>query len=91
MFTFKVTNVQNVHHQHQCVIDFDVQQIGRCYVLLLMEEWHMQFQFHASCLAVYVVLRCEQHSSEHPTGKCLLVLGRVILVDTAHSLFSNST
>jgi hypothetical protein len=28
---------------------------------------------------------------EHPTGKSLMVLGRVILVDTLHSPFSKST
>jgi hypothetical protein len=29
----------------------------------------VQFQFHTSGLAVYVVLRCKQHSLDHPTGK----------------------
>jgi hypothetical protein len=56
-----------------------------------MEQRHMQFQFLASDLAVYVVLGYKQHSLEHPTGKSLMVLGRVILVDTIHSPFSNST
>jgi hypothetical protein len=49
----------------------------------------MQFQFYTSGLAVYLVLRCKQQS-EHPTGKCLVVLGRVILVDTPHFPFALS-
>jgi hypothetical protein len=56
-----------------------------------MEQWHIEFQFYAPGLAVYVVLRCKRHYLEHPTGKSLMVLGRVILVDTPHSPFSNST
>jgi hypothetical protein len=51
----------------------------------------MQFQLHAIDLAVCVVLRCKQHSLQQPTGKSLIVLGRVILVDTPHSPFSSST
>jgi hypothetical protein len=51
----------------------------------------MQFQFHASGLAEYVVLRCKQYSLEHPTGKIVMVLGRVILVGTSHSQFYNSS
>jgi hypothetical protein len=52
----------------------------------------MQFQFRASGLAVYLILKCKQYSLEHPTGKCgvrsgdlggySMVLGRMILVDT---------
>jgi hypothetical protein len=91
MLIFKVSDVQNVHHQHQFIVDSDGEQIGRLSVLLLMEQLHMQFQFHASGLAVYVVLRCKKHSLEHPTAKSLMVLGRVILVDTPRSPFSNST
>jgi hypothetical protein len=56
-----------------------------------MEHQHVQFQFHALGLAVYVVLRRKQHSSERLTGKSLIVLGRVILVDTPHSPFSHDT
>jgi hypothetical protein len=70
-FTFKITDVQNVHHQQQCIVD-DKVQVGRRSVLLLMEQRHIKFQFHASGLAVYVVLRCKQHSLEHPTGKSLI-------------------
>jgi hypothetical protein len=55
----------------QCIVDNDVQQTGRRSVLLLKEHRHMQFQCHATGLAVYVVLRCKQHSLEHPTGKSL--------------------
>jgi hypothetical protein len=55
-----------------------------------MERRHIQFQFHVSGLALYVVLRCEQHYLEHPTGKILMVLGRVILVDTPHFPFALS-
>jgi hypothetical protein len=51
----------------------------------------MQFQFHASRLAVYVVLRCKQRSLEHPTGKSVMLLGLVILVDTPRSPLSSST
>jgi hypothetical protein len=55
-----------------------------------MEQWHMQLQFHTSGLAVYVVLRCKQHSLEHPTGKSLMVLYQVILVDTPYFPFTLS-
>jgi hypothetical protein len=48
IFTFTVTNVQNVHHKQQCIVENDVQQIGRHSLLLLMKQQHMQFQFHAS-------------------------------------------
>jgi hypothetical protein len=67
IFTFKATNVQNV--QQQCIVDNDVQQLVRRSVLLLMEQQHTQFQFHASGLAVYVLLKCKQHSLEQHTGK----------------------
>jgi hypothetical protein len=81
IFTFKVTNVENAHHQQQCIVDSDVQQIGRRSVLLLTEQRQMQFQLHASGLAVCVVLRCKQHSLEIPIGESVMVLGRMILVD----------
>jgi hypothetical protein len=73
------------------IVDNDVQQIGRRSVLSLIKQRHIQFQCHASGLAVYVVLRCKQHSLERPTGKSLILLSRVILVDTPHTPFSNST
>jgi hypothetical protein len=69
----------NVHHK-QSIVDNDMQH----WQTLLMEQRNTQFQFHASGLAVHVVLRCKQHSLQHPTGKSLMVLGRVILVDTPH-------
>jgi hypothetical protein len=47
----------------------------------------MQFQCHASGLAVYAVLRRKEHSLEHHTGKSRMVLGRVILMATPHYLF----
>jgi hypothetical protein len=87
IFTFKVTNAQNVHHQQQGIVDNKVQQTDRRSILLLMEQRHMQFQFQTSGLAMYVVLRCKQHSIEHPIGNSLMVLGRVILVDTPHFPF----
>jgi hypothetical protein len=55
-----------------------------------MEQRHMQFKFRASLLAVYVVLRCKQHSLQHTTGKSLMVLGGVFLVDTLHFPFALS-
>jgi hypothetical protein len=58
--------------------------------LLLMEEQHMKFWFHTSGLAVCMVLRCKQHSLEQPTEESVMVVGRVILVDAPHSVFSNS-
>jgi hypothetical protein len=73
IFIFKATSVQNVHQQQQCIVDNNVQQIGRCSVLMLMAQQYMQFQFHTSGLAVYLVLMCKQHSLEHPTGKSLMV------------------
>jgi hypothetical protein len=56
-----------------------------------MQERNMQFQFHASGLAVNVVFRCKQHYFEHIIGKSLMVLGQVILVDITHSPLSNTT
>jgi hypothetical protein len=76
--------------QQQCILDNDVQWIGRCSLLLLMEQRHVQFHIHTSGLAVFVFLRCKQRTSEHPAGKSLMVLGQVILIDTPHSPFSNS-
>jgi hypothetical protein len=60
-----VTLCSKVHHQQQCIVDNNVQYIGRRSILLLMGQGHMQFQFQTSGLAVYVVLRCKQHSLEH--------------------------
>jgi hypothetical protein len=59
-------------------------------VLLPIEQQNMQFQFHASGLAVYVVLRCKQHCLEPPTGKSVMALGWVILVDTPRFPFALS-
>jgi hypothetical protein len=73
----------NVHHK-QCIVDNDMQH----WQTLLMEQRNTQFQFHASGPAVHVVLRCKQHSLQHPTGKSLMVLGQVILVDTPHFPFA---
>jgi hypothetical protein len=91
IFHIKVANVQNIHHHQQCIVDNDMQHTGRRSVLLLMEQQNKQFQFHASGLAVYVVLRCKQQSLEHSTGKSLIMLNLVILVDAPFSPFSNST
>jgi hypothetical protein len=65
------------------------ENIVRRSVLLLMEQWHVQFQFHASGVAVHVVLRCTQHSLEHPTGRNM-VLGRAVWVDTPQLPFTLS-
>jgi hypothetical protein len=65
-FAFKVTNIQNVQKQQQCIVDIDVQQVSRCPALLL----HVGVAARPSRgLPVYVVLRCKQHSLEHPTRK----------------------
>jgi hypothetical protein len=63
--------------------------IGNRSVLLIMEQWHVQFQFHASGLAVHVDLWCTQHSLEHPTERNM-VLGRAVWVDTPQFPFTLS-
>jgi hypothetical protein len=62
---FEVTSVQNVHRQQQGTVDNDVKHTGR----LLMEQRRVQFQFHASGLAVYAVLRTNSILQSTPQKK----------------------
>lgn len=48
----KVTNVQNHHHQHQCIVDNGMEESSG-FLLLLMEYEHRQFHFCASGSAVF--------------------------------------
>jgi len=78
----KLIEVQNVHHQPQCIVDNDVQQYGTLLSLLLAEKQRREFRFRASALAVFLVFWRTQCSLNHLTGKRLTVLSQEIGVDT---------
>jgi hypothetical protein len=81
----KLTNIQNAHHQPQCIVDNNVQQNGVLLTELLVVFQQRQFQFCASGPAVFLIFWCTQCSLNHTTCKRLVVLSQEIGVDTARS------
>jgi hypothetical protein len=70
----------------QCTVN-DVHRSGILLKLLLMTQWHRQFQFCVSGLAMFLVSCYTQCSLNQPTGRSLMVLSQEIRVDTPYFFF----
>ena len=60
--------VQNVHHQHPCIVDNNLQHSGILLALLAVEGRQFFFQLHAACCSVLGFL-CTKCSAEYTTSK----------------------
>ena len=69
-----MSDVQNVHIQHLCVVDGSLQECGLLFVFFVVEWWHKNFKICVSGHSVFVLVQRTRCALEYPTSKTQKVL-----------------